>query len=217
MPARRELLAALGACLLGALLALGASAPTWVRVAVPRARPLADAVVAFSGRDLAPPVPALGLVGLAAVVGLVATRGRGRSVLGAVLAGCGVAVVLAAGPHLAAPSPPETAVLVAGHGPLPGRDLTRPVEPRAEPVWPALAVGGGLLLAVAGMVSVVRGRRWPAMSGRYDAPTAGPAGPTAVPTAASAGQTQRAGPAAHGRPAPQQLWDALDRGDDPTA
>src|SRR5262249_56855291 len=117
MPARRELLAALGLCLLGSVLALAASAPTWVRIAVPRARPLADAVVAVSGRDLAPLVPALGLVGLAAVVGLVGTRGRGRSTLGVVLAGCGIAVVLAAGPHLAAPSPPAAAGLVAGHGP----------------------------------------------------------------------------------------------------
>jgi uncharacterized membrane protein (TIGR02234 family) len=239
MPARRELLVALGACLLGAVLALAASAPTWVRIAVPRARPLADAVVAVSGRDLAPLVPALGLVGLAAVVGLVGTRGRGRSALGAVLAGCGIAVVLAAGPHLAALSPPAAAVLVTGHGPLPGRDLTQPVEPRAEPVWPALAVVGGLLLAAAGTVSVVRGRRWPAMSARYDPPTAPAAsstapiaGPTAAPTGANAVPTQQvssappadpappassAGPEGTARLAPQRLWDALDRGDDPTA
>jgi hypothetical protein len=261
MPARRELLAALGLCLLGAVLALAASAPAWVRVVVPRVRPLADVTVAVAGRDMAPVVPALGLVGLAAVVGLVATRGRGRSALGAVLAGCGVAVALAAGTHLVAPAPPAAGVLVAGYGPLPGRDLARPVEPQAEPVWPALAMVGGLLLAAAGTVSVVRGRRWPAMSARYDAPTASPTAPiasptapsvptarrtaqaasqaavTAAPAAASAGQTAptqpagttpppgpahpaslppSAGPAGPARPAPQQLWDALDRGDDPT-
>jgi Tryptophan-associated transmembrane protein (Trp_oprn_chp) len=225
MPARRELLAALGVCLLGALLALVASVPTWVRVAVPRVRPLADAVVTVSGRDLAPLVPALGLVGLAAVVGLVATRGRGRSALGVVLAGCGIAVVLAAGPHLVAPSPPTAAVLVAGPGPLPGRDMSRPVEPQAEPVWPAFALVGGLLLAAAGTVSVVRGRRWPAMSGRYDAPAASPdshpaapGGPPAPTPQASPGPPADTGPpASPARPAPQRLWDALDRGDDPTA
>ena len=202
--ARRELLGALGLCLVGAVLALAASAPAWVRVTVPRARPLADATVAVAGRSLVPLVPALGLVGLAALVGLVATRGRGRVLLGAVLALAGAAVVVAAVPHLAAPSGAATEGLLAGRGPLPGRDLARPVQPRAQPVWPGLAAVGGLLLAAAGTGAAVRGRRWPAMSGRYDAPASRPldARPAARPA---------------GRPTAAGLWDALDRGDDPTA
>jgi len=170
-------------------------------------------------------VPALGLVGLAALVGLLGTRGRGRSALGAVLALCGVAVVLLAGPHLAAPSPAATADLVAGRGPLPGRDLARPVQPRAESGWPALAAAGGVLLAATGALTVVRGRRWPAMSGRYDAPTARlPAG--RLPDSHSPGRSDPAEPVSPGQPRvepepprlvpTQRLWDALDRGDDPT-
>src|SRR5262249_26229734 len=172
MPARRELLAALGLCLLGAVLALAASAPSWVRVVVPRARPLADVTVTVPGRDVARGGRALGLVGLAALVGLLGTGGRGRSALGAVLALCGVAVVLLAGPHLAAPSPAATADLVAGRGPLPGRDLARPVQPRAESGWPALAAAGGGLLAATGALTAVPGPRWPAPSGRHDPPAA---------------------------------------------
>jgi uncharacterized membrane protein (TIGR02234 family) len=191
-PARRELVATLGLCLAGAVLALATSAPTWVRVTVPRSRPLADATVAVAGRSLVPLVPALGLVGLAALVGLVATRGRGRLALGVVLALSGAAVVVAAAPHLVAPSPAAAERLLTG--PLPGRDLARPAQAHAVPAWPALASVGGLLLAAAGLGTAVRGSRWPAMSGRYDAPAARAAAPT------TAG-----------------IWDALDRGDDPTA
>src|SRR5262249_60811039 len=86
---------------------------------LPRARVSADVTGGVAGRDLGPAVPALGLVGLAALVGLLGTRGRGRSALGAVLALCGVALVLLAGPHLAAPSPAAAAGLVDGRGPRP--------------------------------------------------------------------------------------------------
>jgi hypothetical protein len=236
------------------VLALAASAPAWVRVTVPRTRPLADATVAVAGRSLVPLVPALGLVGLAALVGLVATRGRGRAVLGAVLALAGAAVVAAAVPHLSAPSGPAAEGLLVDRGPLPGRDLVRPPQPRAAPLWPALAAAGGLLLGVAGMGAAVRGGRWPGMSGRYDAsaarsratrpttpapaaPTLGlsaepgdrtpvsPDTPTPPPAPAGTRQdgTRQDGTRQDGtrqtasRPSAAGLWDALDRGDDPTA
>jgi len=66
--------------------------------------------------------------------------------------------------------------------------------------WPLLCVASGALVLAAGVVALARGRRWAAMGARYDAPTArtrahATAGPDAPPTA---------------------MWDALDRGDDPT-
>ncbi len=58
--------------------------------------------------------------------------------------------------------------------------------------WPVLCVAGGVLVLGAGAATLWRGRNWPAMGARYE--RAGRA--TVEPTA--------------------QLWDALDRGDDPT-
>ena len=59
--------------------------------------------------------------------------------------------------------------------------------------WPLVAIGGGLLVLAAGVAAVVRGVRWPSMGARYDRSRP-------VPPSAS-------GPG---------LWDALDRGEDPT-
>jgi uncharacterized membrane protein (TIGR02234 family) len=69
-----------------------------------------------------------------------------------------------------------------------------------ELAWPLLAALAGLLLTAAGTLTALRGSRWPALSGRYDAAAA------RVPSA-------RPEPA-HATTA--NLWDALDRGDDPT-
>ncbi|GAA0219791.1 Trp biosynthesis-associated membrane protein [Cryptosporangium japonicum] len=66
--------------------------------------------------------------------------------------------------------------------------------------WPLLSVAGGVLVLGAGAFALARGRHWAAMGARYDAPGArekahATTGPDAPPTA---------------------IWDALDRGDDPT-
>lgn len=201
---RRPLLVVLPACLAGAVLALAAAQPGWVRIGVPRSRPLADTVVAVAGHTLVPLIPALGLVGLAAVVGLLGVRGRGRTAVGAVLALTGTALLVAALTHLAAPSATTVSGLLTDHGPLPGRDPTRPVTAHAELVWPLLAALAGLLLAAAGALTALRGSRWPALSGRYDAAAARLPGPQPEPAPAGTASTAN-------------LWDALDRGDDPTA
>lgn len=57
--------------------------------------------------------------------------------------------------------------------------------------WSALVAAG--LVAAGGVLVVVRARRWPQPRGRYDAP-----------------RTRRTG-------TPKDTWDALDRGEDPTA
>jgi len=67
--------------------------------------------------------------------------------------------------------------------------------------WPLVAVAGGLLLVAAGLLALRHGQRWPAMSSRYDLGD---------------------GPARTRTPAPvdpdraEDLWKALDRGEDPT-
>ena len=192
---RRELGAAVLACAAGGGLALlGASRP-WLRLSAERRPPLPAVAVDLTGRDLAPLVAGLGLVGLAGVVGLLATRRWGRLAVGAVLAVAGLAIVAGALPGLAAPGPGEARELLAdaGRGGAVPADVA--VSAATVPAWPLVAALGGLLLAAGGALVLVRGRRWPTMSARYERPATRPA---AAPTDAA-------------------LWDALDRGDDPTA
>jgi uncharacterized membrane protein (TIGR02234 family) len=68
----------------------------------------------------------------------------------------------------------------------------------AGSAWPIACVCGGAAVVVAGVLAARHGHRWSAMSSRYERR---PAAPVTV-TEASAGR---------------DLWDALDRGEDPTA
>jgi hypothetical protein len=65
-----------------------------------------------------------------------------------------------------------------------------------SPVWPVLTGLAGLVVTAAGGAAVAGGRHWPAMGARYERPVREPAG----------------GAPDH----PEALWDALDRGEDPT-
>jgi uncharacterized membrane protein (TIGR02234 family) len=100
-------------------------------------------------------------------------------------------LLLAAGAGIAAVvvralSDPDAAVRRAG----PFVDVV--VAPGQElGLWPYVAIVGAVLLVTAGLLVVVRGRSWTSMSARYDAPVAEPRGEAS-------------------------LWDALDRGEDPT-
>jgi uncharacterized membrane protein (TIGR02234 family) len=149
----------------------------------------------LTGRDLEPLVAALGLVGLAGVVGLLATRRWGRLAVGAVLAAAGLAVAVTSVPRVAVPGAAEVRDVLVDSGKAGGVAPGAAVTATAVPAWPLLAALGGLLLAAGGVAVVLRGRHWPTMSTRYEKPAARPA---AAPTDAG-------------------LWDALDRGHDPTA
>lgn len=175
--------------LTGAGLVLLAAGRPWAR-AVLRQAPLPTVVVAASGRSVAPVAAALGLVGLAGVVAVLATRGAGRLATGVLVALAGAGVMAAS-------------VYVA-------LDLPRAVRPTAErisgvrgasadgirmTVWPRVSVVGGALVCAAGLLTAARGGRWTALSARYDAPGADrPAAPIG----------------------PAEIWDALERGEDPT-
>ncbi|MET8307724.1 MULTISPECIES: Trp biosynthesis-associated membrane protein [unclassified Micromonospora] len=74
--------------------------------------------------------------------------------------------------------------------------------------WPALCLVGGLLAAAGGGWTALRGGGWPAMGARYERPTR-----TITESAQPADGP--AGPMAGRRTT--EAWDALDRGEDPTA
>lgn len=69
-------------------------------------------------------------------------------------------------------------------------------------LWPVVCALGGAIITLGGLTAARHGHRWPGMSARYER---GTPPPSPAPAAK--------GPALDHRTA----WDALDRGDDPTA
>ena len=191
MTGRRGLRTAVLLCLVGAFVVLATVGRVWTSAEVP-AGPLADArTVTRSGADLVPGLRALGLVGLAGVVALAATRRVGRAVVGLVLLATGAGVLLSV----------LTADVLTAARRLDGLADQVPVTTTA---WAWATAAGGLLLTLAGLLTVVRGRSWPALGQRYEAPA------TPAPTAPAS--QEPTGPLTE-----KGLWEALDRGEDPTA
>lgn len=187
-PSRRTLGVMLLLTVLSAVLVLTAVGRTW---AEGRAGTLD---VAVTGGRISELPGGLALVGLAAAVAVFAVRGAGRLAVGVLtlLAGIGAAAASVAGAG-------DTAALdaeAAGKLALSGSAATGV----SHTAWPWVALVGGVLLALAGLLTLRYGRRWPAMGSRYEAPTG--KAPARTPAKAET---------------PGDLWKALDRGEDPTA
>ncbi|WP_306214576.1 Trp biosynthesis-associated membrane protein [Actinoplanes sp. RD1] len=67
-------------------------------------------------------------------------------------------------------------------------------------VWPIVCVAGGLLVVLGGWWTVRHGHEWPGMGARYERTVTAPAADDTTGTVDA-----------------RTAWDALDRGDDPTA
>ncbi|MER5702922.1 Trp biosynthesis-associated membrane protein [Micromonospora sp. NPDC002296] len=93
-------------------------------------------------------------------------------------------------------------VAVAAGG---GYGLVAAFDGEVSRQWPALCLAGGLLAGAGGALTALRGAGWPAMGARYDRP--------ARRVAVDPGPA--AGPVTGRRTT--EAWDALDRGEDPTA
>ncbi|MFJ9456190.1 TIGR02234 family membrane protein [Kitasatospora sp. NPDC101447] len=187
-PSRRTLGVMLLLTVLSAVLVLTAAGRTW---AEGRAGTLD---VAVTGGRISELPGGLALVGLAAAVAVFAVRGAGRLAVGALtlFAGIGAAAASVAGAGDTAALDAEAARKLA----LTGSAATGV----SHTAWPWVALVGGVLLALAGLLTLRYGRGWPAMGSRYEAPT----GKAPARTAAKA-------------ETPGDLWKALDRGEDPTA
>ena len=195
MTARREITAAvLGSAAAGGL-ALFAGGQTWATLSAVRPEPLPPLTEVLSGSAHAPLVPAAGLVLLAAAVALVAVRGSGRVVVGLLMAGAGGALVWSALRALVGGIEAAAAELPLAVG--------TPVVDVAA-VWPAVTVLAGLLGAGAGLLTVLRGGRWPAMGRRYER------------AGAPSGERAPVSPPRTDEDRAQLAWQALDRGEDPT-
>ena len=94
---------------------------------------------------------------------------------------------------------------VAGLGVAVGGVYGLVTVPAVTAGWPLLCAVGGLAAGAAGIFAVIRGGRWQSMGARYERTRrpAGTAPATATDTAKAGSETE--------------LWNALDRGEDPTA
>ncbi|MEU0083848.1 TIGR02234 family membrane protein [Streptomyces sp. NPDC006274] len=186
---------------LAATLFLGAAGATVVLLAAGRVWAEGAASVGggsvpldASGSDVTGVPTALAIVGLAALVALFAVRRAGRLLVAVLLSLSGVGAATAA--LLGASGSgalDEQAARTTG-------DAAATVEALSHTVWPYVTAAGGALILLAGLLALRYGRAWPSMSGRYER--------DGTPRA----REER--PVDPDRP--EDLWKALDRGEDPT-
>ncbi|GHB30890.1 membrane protein [Streptomyces viridiviolaceus] len=190
---RRSLALALLCGALGAAVALLATRQEWsegTATVAGGAFPLTA-----KGSDVTGVPAALAIVGLAALVAVFAVRRAGRFAVAALLALCGAGTVAAALLGASDSSAlDDKAAKAAG-------DTSATVDALSHTAWPYVAAVGGVLLLLAGLLALRYGRLWPSMSGRYER------GGTARP--------RRRAPSVD-PDRPEDLWKALDRGEDPT-
>ncbi|MER6331569.1 TIGR02234 family membrane protein [Streptomyces sp. NPDC001034] len=189
---RRSLAMALLFGALGAAVALLASRQRWAEGTASVAGGAFP--LTAKGSDVTGVPAALAIVGLAALVAVFAVRRAGRVLVAGLLALSGVGIMAAA---LVSASDrtalDEKAAQASG-------DTTATVASLTHTGWPYVAAAGGLLILLAGLLALRFGRAWPAMSGRYERGTDRPR-KTARPV-----DPER----------PEEIWKALDRGEDPT-
>jgi uncharacterized membrane protein (TIGR02234 family) len=189
---RRSLAVALLSGALGAAVALLSTRQSWSEGTATVAG--GDFPLTAKGSDVTGVPAALAIVGLAALVAVFAVRRSGRLLVSALLAlsgaGTVVAAVLGASDSSALD---EKAAAASGN-------TAATADALSHTVWPYIAAAGGALILLAGLLALRYGRLWPAMSGRYERDG------TPRPRKVKPVDPDR----------PEDLWKALDRGEDPT-
>lgn len=166
----------------GCLLVLLAAGRVWVTADVAGGQG-----ASATGGQLNGGLTTVALAGLAGVVAVLATKGAGRRVIGALLALCGAGLAWL------------TYTAVSGQAAAEWARTQSVLQGLAEPaltfdvLWPVVSGAGAALVLAGGVLAVVRGGAWGSMSARYDR----------KPAAARASDER-------------SMWDAIDRGDDPT-
>ncbi|MFD5569394.1 TIGR02234 family membrane protein [Streptomyces cadmiisoli] len=188
---RRSLAVALLCGALGATVALLATRQQWSEGTTMVAG--GPFPLTADGSDVTGVPAALAIVGLASLVAVFAVRRAGRVAVSVLLTLCGAGTIAAALSGASDRSAlDEQAARASG-------DTSATVDALTHTAWPYAAAVGGVLILLAGLLALRYGRLWPAMSGRYER-----------------GGTRPRRAAAVDPDRPEDLWKALDRGEDPT-
>ncbi|MFB7593906.1 TIGR02234 family membrane protein [Streptomyces sp. NPDC056160] len=189
---RRSLAVALLCGALGAAVALLASRQRWAEGTASVAGGAFP--LTAKGSEVTGVPAALAIVGLAALVAVFAVRRSGRLLVAALLAlsGAGTAAAALAGG--------SDGKVLDGKAAQASGDTAATAASLSHTGWPYVAAAGGVLLLLAGLLALRYGRLWPAMSGRYE----------------RAGAPRPRAPKPLDPDRPEDLWKALDRGEDPT-
>ncbi|MET9560520.1 MULTISPECIES: TIGR02234 family membrane protein [Streptomyces] len=190
---RRSLAVALLSGALGAALVLLATRRGWSGGTATVAG--GDFPLSASGSDVTGVPASLAIVGLASLVAVFAVRRAGRFLVAGLLALSGAGTIASALLGLSDSSAlDEKAAAATG-------DTAATVGTMTHTGWPYVAAVGGLLLLLAGLLALRYGRSWPTMSGRYERD--GTPRPRRVRAPVDPDR-------------PEEIWKALDRGEDPT-
>ena len=183
--ARREFAGVLLAGAAGAGLVVLAVRQAWAHALSTPPKPLPAQDIAVTGQQLVPLAGALALAALACLAAVIATRSVTRRAVGALLAALGAGAALAASAGMRTATVLAAARASALDGPLGGSTTSgassggavhgivisgagRAILAGAP--WRAAAVAGGVVILLAGLVTVWRGPRWPVMSARFERP-----------------------------------------------
>ncbi len=199
MNPRREYAITIAVLIVAAIGMIVAYGATWITATVPvfRGEVTPTRLVSLTGSMLIGSGAAAGWVAAACAAGIVATRTWGRTAIGILAALAGAAAGIPAVTFILSRGPLVTDALAG--------DEALEVSGNA---WWAIAALSGLAGMVAGAITAVRGRNWPSLSARYERPTGGT--PTQERIAGVESDTNRTNTSAI------TMWDALDRGEDPT-
>ncbi|MGW0840047.1 TIGR02234 family membrane protein [Streptomyces sp. NPDC002787] len=189
---RRSLAVALLSGALGAAVALLATRQRWSEGTITLAGGAFP--LTAKGSDVTGVPAALAIVGLAALVAVFAVRRSGRVLVAALLALSGAGTIASAllGAYDSSALDDKAAEASGDNGAT--------VEALSHTGWPYVTAVGGALILLAGLLALRYGRLWPAMSGRYERDG------TPRPRKAKPVDPDR----------PEDMWKALDRGEDPT-
>ena len=149
--------------------------------------------VTATGSQLTGVPYALGVAGLAGALALFAVRRIGRYFVGGILTLAGAGTVYAVADRLS-----SLDLALRTQAGAEGLGANAKMSNIDNSLWPYLTILGGVILCLAGIYTLARGRSWSGLGSRYDAPAAKPvAKPTGPVTA-------------------RDMWDAQGRGNDLT-
>jgi uncharacterized membrane protein (TIGR02234 family) len=208
----------------GAVVAFLATRQSWAAVRTVPPHPLPASTVHVTGSSLVPYADAIVVAGLASLAAVIATRRAWRRVSGLILAALGAALaasaftistaaaVAAAEAAVGPASNPGAGSVTQGSASASGVPDVAGATPHvllSAGGWQAVVVAGALAMIAAGLMAAARPGRLAVMSSRYDAPGGAPV------DRASRAATARARTGTRYETA--SVWEALSRGEDPTA